>query len=399
MVVISGRDFKKRYKQPVVKLLCADKIHNGFKFTMGLNVLKQSFNTEAICGPGGLYCCFEKDQNKWTDYGGKKMVLKCKVVFPDDAKIVLMSNKMKCDKFYLYDCSHIFSKRKLKTMVRSGGGGAKKASVAASKDPVDAICKKLARLEQGAISSDEEDQQGYEGIGKKLMDIDVRFIELIPPEFRTPKMYERLLMEIYVYPVPREVIKTDKMEMWYIARNSIEIPPKYQTFEAYLKLIEYNPNIIVNIPEKDQTKRLWKESMKDNGDRLCIVPEDKRDMELCEYAVSQRGFSLFFVPWQKRTEKICWKALEQDSQSVIWIPRFMLTKKMYKYVHKISRAKGLIIGSCDKYMDFRKMLDSVEQIPSSMEKPEPDIKLSSTIITGQMTSNQGMINPQPVLVN
>ena len=107
----------------------------------------------------------------------------------------------------------------------------------------------MKTMEQGEDS--DEDAQGFVAeVGDKLMDIDVRFIELIPYKFRTEKMYYRLLTQIYVYRVPKEIVKTDLMEMNHIARGRCEIPPKYQTYEAYMKLIDINVCICSKIPKK-----------------------------------------------------------------------------------------------------------------------------------------------------
>jgi hypothetical protein len=121
MPIISGRDFNESNEKRVVKLLTANWIHNGYKYKIGLNVLNGKFNPNPHCLPGALYCT--RKPNEWLDYGGKKMVVKCDVVFPDDAKIVLMKNKIKCDKFILYNPTKIFDKKQLSIADGSGGAG------------------------------------------------------------------------------------------------------------------------------------------------------------------------------------------------------------------------------------------------------------------------------------
>ena len=84
-----------------VKLTTKDGVHNGYQYKEGLNCLDEEFNSDNICGKGGLYFCDKKDIGKWVNYGDKVMHYIWDVTLVDDSKLVDMGNKLKTDKFIL----------------------------------------------------------------------------------------------------------------------------------------------------------------------------------------------------------------------------------------------------------------------------------------------------------
>ena len=84
-----------------VRLTTEDCNHNGYQYKEGLNCLNEKFNSEKICGHGGLYFCRKEDVGDWVNYNYKVMYYIWDVKLLDDSKIVDMGNKLKTDKFIL----------------------------------------------------------------------------------------------------------------------------------------------------------------------------------------------------------------------------------------------------------------------------------------------------------
>lgn len=100
--MISGETFNSDYpNKKVIKLTVENDYYNDFQYKEGLNELNQSFNEWKICGPGGLYCCFIEDFSQWLEYNDKVMTNVWDVTIPDDAKVVVMDDKIKVNKFIL----------------------------------------------------------------------------------------------------------------------------------------------------------------------------------------------------------------------------------------------------------------------------------------------------------
>ena len=96
-----------------IKLTTEDGVHNGYQYKEGLNCLDGEFNSEKICGPGGLYFCDEKDIGKWIIYNGKLMHYICDVTLLNDSKLVDMGDKLKTDKFILQNKRTIWDDNEL----------------------------------------------------------------------------------------------------------------------------------------------------------------------------------------------------------------------------------------------------------------------------------------------
>lgn len=107
--VISGKEFNEKYKEKYVKLINKENNHNGYKYGPGLNTLDGPFNPRHVCRKGGLYFCQEDDIGRWIEYGTGTMEYVCDVVIPDDAKVLVMENKLKTDKFELTNKRNIWT--------------------------------------------------------------------------------------------------------------------------------------------------------------------------------------------------------------------------------------------------------------------------------------------------
>ena len=85
-----------------IKLMRKDENHHGYQYTTGLNVLpeSESFNSVEECGPGGLYVCERKDVAIWLNlYDDLEWYREATI--PEDAKKVVLKNKVKTDKLVL----------------------------------------------------------------------------------------------------------------------------------------------------------------------------------------------------------------------------------------------------------------------------------------------------------
>ena len=100
--MITGKQFNEiYYNEKFIKLTNHTCIHNKLKFKEGLNEDLVPFNPSRECKKGGLYFCNIDDFTDWIEYSDKKMYYMWNVKIPDDAKVVVMENKIKCDKFIL----------------------------------------------------------------------------------------------------------------------------------------------------------------------------------------------------------------------------------------------------------------------------------------------------------
>ena len=122
--MITGKEFNEKYPDAnVVKLTVVNNCHNGFQYKEGINSLPEdeSFNEKPICAKGGLYCCFKKDFGLWFGYNDKVMTNIWSVTIPDDAKVVVMNNKIKVDRFILSNMEPLLSRDNCLTAVGQDG--------------------------------------------------------------------------------------------------------------------------------------------------------------------------------------------------------------------------------------------------------------------------------------
>jgi hypothetical protein len=108
---MTGSEFNEKYgDKEYFKLTCEDNVHNGFTFKEGLNEDVLEFDPAPTCMPGGLYFTDRDNIITWVEYGYKVMHWVWDVSIPDDAKVVVMDNKAKCDKFIITNKRCIWEK-------------------------------------------------------------------------------------------------------------------------------------------------------------------------------------------------------------------------------------------------------------------------------------------------
>lgn len=85
-----------------IKLLRKHENHHGYQYKTGLNVLPESetFNSTEECGPGGLYVCERKNVAMWLNLY-RDLEWYREAIIPEDAKKVVLENKVKTDKVIL----------------------------------------------------------------------------------------------------------------------------------------------------------------------------------------------------------------------------------------------------------------------------------------------------------
>ena len=110
--MMSGKEFNEIFKEiSFVKLTNQNSVHNGFKFVEGLNIDVIKFKPTHRCGPGGFYFCEYSKFGDWINYNkniGMSMYI-WDVVIPNDAKIFVLRNKIKCDKFIISNKQYIWN--------------------------------------------------------------------------------------------------------------------------------------------------------------------------------------------------------------------------------------------------------------------------------------------------
>ena len=99
--MLTGKEFNKQYNGTVfIKLVNDKSIHNGFYFGEGLNICTDLLNldeNDTSC----IYFYKFDDLSEWLDYNGNHMTYIFDVAIPNDATVLIMNNKMKCNKFIL----------------------------------------------------------------------------------------------------------------------------------------------------------------------------------------------------------------------------------------------------------------------------------------------------------
>ena len=93
------RKVEKYDKHKAVKLLHGDMIHHNFQWKKGLNVLKEPFDSEPGCGPGGLYYCEAQNVDEHMHYIEPDLI--ADVTIPPGARTVTMAKKSKSDRVIL----------------------------------------------------------------------------------------------------------------------------------------------------------------------------------------------------------------------------------------------------------------------------------------------------------
>ena len=145
--MISGKQFNEKYPNTLfVKLTNKQSLHNGYQYKNGLNILDGDFNEENICAKGGLYFCAYNDFGKWVNYREMKMEYMWTVKIPDDAKVVVMDEKIKTDKFILSDKKEIWTNKELCLEAVKQNGRALKYV----KNQTEAICLEAVKKNPGA---------------------------------------------------------------------------------------------------------------------------------------------------------------------------------------------------------------------------------------------------------
>ena len=79
--------------------------HNQFQYKTGLNILKQKFEPNLDCGPGGLYFAEKIDILDWCNLGENIR----EVQIPVTAKLCKLSKKYKADRIILLDKYPLYS--------------------------------------------------------------------------------------------------------------------------------------------------------------------------------------------------------------------------------------------------------------------------------------------------
>lgn len=200
-ICLTGEEFNILYPSEKVKLTKADNCHNGYMYKEGLNVLDGEFDTKRDCGPGGLYFCFKENYLQWCEYGMILNVNMWDVIIPNDAKIIVVGTKVKTDKMILCNRRTVYSKKNFGIIVDSKKG---KPSVI-PKDSLNVgtqTSSHNAGGDHGGGGGSKEDTDSHGcgcitmKIAEDIIDLNPRYIDILPKHVVTPKLYVRALKKI-----------------------------------------------------------------------------------------------------------------------------------------------------------------------------------------------------------
>jgi hypothetical protein len=250
--MITGKEFNEKYPNAeFVKLTNKKDLHNGYQYEEGLNELDDPFNEKPICAKGGLYFCFKKDCGQWVEYGDMKMENIWCVKIPDDAKIVIIDDKIKTNKFVLANKLYIWSSEEFCKLVIQQNGYA----LEHVKEQTEELCKLAVQ------------QNGY---------------ALLFVKEQTKEICKLAVQQ-----------NGGALEYVNLSNSSINLPDESDTRSHLVK---------------EQTEEICKLAVQQNGNALRYVTEQTE--ELCKLAVQQDGYVLQFV--KEQTEEICKLAIRQD---------------------------------------------------------------------------------------
>jgi hypothetical protein len=237
--MISGKQFNETtYNGRFVKLTNEECIHNDFEYKEGLNIDELEFDSRHACGPGGLYFCDYKDMGRWAQYNKKIMMYIWDVVIPNDAQVIYMTYKIKCDKFVLANKKPIWSNYHMcLEMVKQNG-----LAVQFVKEQTKEICLEAVK------------QNGYA----------LRYIK---------KQTEELCLE---------AVKLYGYALKYV---------KEQTEEICLTAVKQNGYALQFV--KEQTEEICLQAVKQYGHAVEFVKEQTEEMRL-EF-VKQNRYALDFL--------------------------------------------------------------------------------------------------------
>lgn len=98
-MMLIGKEFNNQYADVTfVKLVNEKSIHNGLYFGEGFNICTEKITFDKS---EGMYFCKNEDLTQWMNHNNKQMTYVFDVTIPDDAKVLIEENRMKCDMFIL----------------------------------------------------------------------------------------------------------------------------------------------------------------------------------------------------------------------------------------------------------------------------------------------------------
>mgnify|MGYP005988838859 CR=1 FL=1 len=311
MELITGKQFNTKYPNAhVVKLTNDTNLHNDFQYTSGLNVLKQQFCEDYVCGPGGLYCCFKEYFTEWVVYNGMHMKNIWDVLIPDDAKVIVMNNKIKVDRFILSNQELVFNEK---------------------------LCLYGIEKDLGYAAYIPEESFTHK-ICIKILGMGEYSLEYIPKKLWTKKLCVYAAKNnIYASKyIPEHLFNK---ELCYLMVKkwgySVEdIPNEMLTYSIYLTAVISCGMVLANIPKPIITEELCIEAVKQNSDAFEFVPEEFMSYKLCLNTVCHDGTGLCYIPPELITKDLCFMAVRQNCDALAHVPKEFMTVELYSIAIK-----------------------------------------------------------------
>jgi hypothetical protein len=298
-MLLTGKQFNKKYKGvSFFKLTNKKEVHNGFKFTTGLNIDTLPLNND-MYSPGGIPFTDQKHMNRWLNYSGEPMkYIRC-VTIPSDASVVVFDTNYKTDKMVLGKKMSIYSTPKI-------------ISYLLKNDP-----SNIADINSHFLTNVD-----YMNAVQHSGDC----LQHVPKKKRT---YELCKIAVEntgwaLQYVPKHLVTPElcKLAVTNNGRALEYVPDVYKSFTMCKIAIKQDPHAVqYSIPNL----RLYKIAVRLEGTTLEFVDDDIKTYKLCKLAVRNNSYALRFVPDWYKTEELCSFCYSKNKDVLRFIPYDMRT--------------------------------------------------------------------------
>jgi len=293
--MISGKEFNEKYKDMrFVKLTNGTNNHNGHQYTEGPNVCPDSFNPNPDCKGHGFYFCKEDDFIKWLYYNKTPMYHIWNVRIINKASVVVMKNKIKCDRFILSECKSIWDNQELcDIIVKEDGLMLGFVIKQSNQQCIDAVTQNPIAI---GFVNDQTDE-----INKIIIEKDKSNVQYV-----LKKTHELSAIVADDIGLKEETIKE-------LPENTKEIKDAIKelsenTEDLQLKSVKENGLNLKDISNPSQ--QVCNFAIDQNKDAFQFIPKEKQTFEMCLKMVKLDGFLLQYVHCQ--TQEICNESIRQN---------------------------------------------------------------------------------------
>ena len=327
-ICVSGSEFKASHCDKVlVKLTNERNVHHSVEYIEGLITDPVSFVPDANCG-GGLFFCELRDAYKWISYTKSgQMYWAWDVFIPDDAKIVVMSGKIKCNKFVLSNKRHIWSTSAIYSEI---------------------VNRDRSCLSRVIINDINELLTAYELDKLRIVDMPNLIGKISIDKFVMHcEKFPWLISYVDIHEITLEIFKKCYKSN---PQLTLETMPKL-TKDMCEYAIQCCPNNIKCIPDNLITQDMCNRAV-ENGASVLYVPEQFRNEQLYIIAAKKNGHAVMHLSQNERTENICIAAVSSNVSSIINFKSSERTPVVLKAAIKAFSEQQVMDHECDSIMDI-----------------------------------------------